>query len=390
MRPSGTVLVLGAALLLGGCASTDLAPHRGPLATLEDDERRLWARAREEQVRLDASDFHVRLPEVEAYLDQIVARLHPDPVPAGGAFRTRVLVDPSLNAFTMPDGAIYVHTGLMARAENEAQLATVLAHEIVHTLHRHSLKGNRQVRNQSAVLATLGAGTLGAGLAGSVVQLLGAVGTMAAVTGYSRDLEREADTEGFRMLTAAGYDPRESTKMFHAMIAEADRAKRKAPYFFATHPRLEERIASFEQLVAGLPAERLGGRTGRSELEAVLPPVLALNAEASLRLGDFEATQVLARRFLALKPGEPHLTYVLAEAHRKQGGAEPTATALRLLRELTSSHPDFPDGHRSLGLLLLRQGEKAEAARCFHRYLELSPNASDRGYVLEFIRQCES
>jgi predicted Zn-dependent protease len=390
MRPSASVALFGLSLLVAGCASTDIAPHRGSAATLDDDERRLWARAREEQVRLDASDFHVRLPEVEDYLDCIVARLHPDPVPGGGTFRTRVLVDPSLNAFTMPDGAIYVHTGLMAQAQNEAQLATVLAHEIVHTLHRHSLRGTRQMRNQTAVLATIGAGAIGAGLAGSVVQLLGTVGTMAAVTGYSRDLEREADTEGFRMLTAAGYDQREATRMFQAMIAEAERAKRKSPFFFSTHPRLEERIASFDQLVAALPAASRGGRLGREDLEAALPPALALNAEATLRLGDFDATQAQATRFLALKPGEPHLRYVLAEAHRKRGNAGDTATALGLLRELTESHPRYPEGHRSLGLLRLKQGEKADAARSFRRYLELAPDAPDLGYIQEFIRQCES
>ncbi|MBI5690947.1 MAG: M48 family metalloprotease [Verrucomicrobia bacterium] len=380
---------VGLFLLLAGCASTDVAPHRNPTAALEDDERRLWARAREEQARLDASDFHVRLPQVEDYLDGIVARLRPDPLPNGGAFRTRVLVDPTLNAFAMPDGAIYVHTGLLAQAENEAQLATVLAHEIVHALHRHSLKGTRQVRNQTAILATLGAGTLGAGLAGSVVQLLGAVGTMASVTGYSRELEREADAVGFRLLTAAGYDARESTRMFEAMLAEADRAKHKSPYFFSTHPRLQERIASFEQLLSSLPPAASGTRTGRVELEAVLPPALALNAEATLRLGDFDSTIAQAKRFLTLQPGHPHLAFVQAEAHRKRGQPDDAATALQLLQALEQSHSQFAPAQRSLGLLSLAQGRKPDAARHFKRYLELEPAAADRGYILDFLRQCE-
>src|SRR5687768_8329650 len=96
------VLALWAAVFLSGCETTIIAPHRGPAATLDVDESRLWMRGREEQSRLDASDFRVRLPEVEAYLDRIIARLHPEAVPGGGAFRVRVLVDPTLNAFAMP------------------------------------------------------------------------------------------------------------------------------------------------------------------------------------------------------------------------------------------------------------------------------------------------
>lgn len=390
MNRACAALLGGMVLLSAGCATTDIAPHSGPAATLDADERRIWARGREEQGRLDASQFHARMPEVEEYLERIVARLHPDPVPGGARFRVRVLADPTLNAFAMPDGAIYVHTGLMANVENEAQLATVLAHELVHTLHRHGLKGTRQMKNQTAVLATIGAGAAGAGLAGSVVQLLGTVGTLASITGYSRDLERDADTEGFRKLVAAGYDPRESPKVFRVLLLETARAKAKAPYFFSTHPRLQERIASYEQLIQALPPAQLTGRVGLEDYTAVALPVLAVNAESALRIGDFDAAREQAERFLQSRPADPQVAYVLAEAHRKRDAKDDAAKAVQLLRDLARAHPEFPDTYRSLGLALMRQNARLEAARNFHRYLELKPEAADRGYVLEFIRQCES
>jgi predicted Zn-dependent protease len=389
MRRRAT-LCLGLGLALTSCESTDLAPHQGAAASLDVDERRLWTRGREEQARLETSDFRVSLPELERYLDGVVARLHTETLPDGAKFRVRVLVDPQLNAFAMPDGAIYIHTGLLAKIENEAQLATVLAHELTHTTNRHAVKGARQLRNQTAVLATLGAGSIAAGLAGSVVQLLGAVGTMASVTGYSRDLEREADTGGFECLVAAGYDAEEGAKVFQIMLAESDRAKVKAPYFFSTHPRLQERIASYRVLLAALPAERRGHRIAADAYNAVLPPALALNAEAMLRVGDFDGAQADAERFLTLRPGEPHLRFVLADARRKRAGKEDAAAALRLLRDLIGSHPDFAPAHRSLGLLLLQQDERAAAATCFRRYLELKPDAEDRAYIADFIRQCET
>lgn len=388
IRRSATLLAF-AAFGLAGCETTNLAPHAGPAARLDDDERRLWARAREEQDRLDRSSLRTSEHDTEAYLERVVARLHPDPVPGGGAFRVRVLIDPTFNAFAMPDGAIYVHSGLLTQAENEAQIATVLSHELTHTLHRHSVRGARQMRNQTAALATLGAGGMAAGLAGSAVTLLGAVGTVASVTGYSRELERDADTAGFQRLVAAGYEPAEAPKVFRILLAEAEREKVNAPFFFSTHPRLQERVASYDQLVAALPADRAPGTVGPALFEAAIFPLLLPNAQAALASGRHAVVVDNARRLLAVRPGDPHMTFLLAESHRKRAAKGDEETALRLLQENAQKHPGFPATHRSLGLIQMRTAP-IEAAASFRRYLDALPDAPDRGYILDFIRQCET
>ena len=104
-------------------------------------ERALWAKAEREETAIVARSrlYHDRL--LDEYLSRLGARLVPPRVTAAGGpmFTFTVLSDPTLNVFAMPNGRVYVHTGLLSRLENEAQLATILAHEIAHVTYRHAL-----------------------------------------------------------------------------------------------------------------------------------------------------------------------------------------------------------------------------------------------------------
>ncbi|MBA3848747.1 MAG: hypothetical protein C0502_01970 [Opitutus sp.] len=252
-----------------------------------------------------------------------------------------------------------------------------------HATHRHGVKGFRSLKNKTAFLATFVIGTSGVG------SLIGVFGTLAAVSGYSQDLEREADQVGFRRFVELGYDPRESTKVFQILQAEAKRAKTKEPYFFGSHPRLQERIDNFTALVQALPAEKHQGRTDAAALAAAIQPVFSPNATAAFEAGDPGAARASAERHLARAPDTPAMLFLVAETHRKAGDASSSATALKLLNALAQSHPDYADTHRARGMLLLKGGSKTEAAAAFHRYLELKPNAADRAYVRNFLSQCE-
>lgn len=380
-----SALLLAACAFLTGCETTNVAPATHTGAQLEEDEARLWLRVTEEVDKIERSGFVANLPEAEAYLNGVLARLRPGPLPGGGTLRVRIIVDPTLNAFALPNGSIYIHTGMLSRLENEAQLATVVAHELTHATHRHGLKGYRNLKNETAFLATLTVGT-GGGVGG----LLGAVGVLASVSGYSRDLERDADTTGFKLLTGAGYDPREAPSVFRTLLADSKRAKNKEPYFFGSHPRLQERIDSFDQLVNALPPAARAGATDSAPYEAMLPPVLAANSEAALRAGDFDFARDCAERLLKLRPGDPLGRLHLAEFHRKRNADGDAPAALRLYRELAAEHPDLPGAQRGLGLGLMKTGDKPAAATAFRRYLALQPVANDRGYIEAFLQQCET
>ena len=126
-----------------------------------------------------------------------------------------VLNSPIVNAFALPGGYVYVSRGLIALADNEAQLASVLAHEIGHVTARHSAE--RYGSQQLAGLATVLSGALLGRPAGQATAALSQV----AIASYSREQELEADTLGIRYLTRAGYDPDASAAFLAKLQAES-------------------------------------------------------------------------------------------------------------------------------------------------------------------------
>jgi predicted Zn-dependent protease len=379
MKPSLCLLVC-ATVLVTGCESTNVMPAAAPGDTLAADETRLWTIAREEQAILDRSGFVLKDDTATSYLNGVVARLKAQPLGGGAQFTVRILIDPTLNAFAMPDGVIYVHTGLLAAAANEAQLASVLGHEITHATHRHQLKSQRDLKNKTAFAAGFSAGTLGVG------GILGALGAASSLSGYAQGLEREADEVGFTLLAGAGYDVKEAPQMFRALLDEARRAKIREPFFFGSHPRLTERIASYEQLVAKYPPSATPGRVARDEYENHLIGAFIANAEAAQRSGGTDQAIASATRASTLRPDDTRVLLLLADIRRKRD-ADPKA-ALELYQRALALQPDLAEAHLGSALIAFKRNELSTAATGFTRYLELKPSATDRAFVVNLLKQC--
>jgi predicted Zn-dependent protease len=197
-------------------------------------------------------------PEVAEYLSSLGARLTQQTPGARYDFEFLAMRDPAINAFALPGGFIGVHSGLLAAAETESELASVLAHEIAHVSQRHiaRLLGQQQ-QLQLPVMAALAAALL---LGRSRPDL--ATGAAAAAQasaaqaqlGYSRDFEREADRIGLQALAAAGFDVRAMSSFFEKM----QRSTRvsddgSVPGYLRTHPVTTERIADAQNKAAAMP-----------------------------------------------------------------------------------------------------------------------------------------
>ncbi len=174
-------------------------------------------------------------------------------------YRVRVLDDPrQVNAFALPGGFIYVYTGLMLLAENEAELAGVLAHELGHVVARHS--ANRLATQMGvSLLTSIALGEEPGQLAVLASQLIGA-STMAA---FSREDEREADLYGLRYAAAAGYDPR-GLETFFEKLYNLEGGARRGVFegMLASHPDTRERIELLQRRI-----EQGGYTAGRLEEE---------------------------------------------------------------------------------------------------------------------------
>ena len=146
MRRIAEVAIL-IALLTCGCASTRLAPIRNTAFAPDADERQMWTDAASIDAALEKGDVHYRDARLEAYLNGVARRLLPHLGAADVQVHIQVLKDPYLNAFALPNGSVYLHSGILARIDNEAQLAIILGHELTHFLERHALKQARTEAN---------------------------------------------------------------------------------------------------------------------------------------------------------------------------------------------------------------------------------------------------
>jgi len=169
-----------------------------------------------------------------------------------------VVDDPSPNAFALPGGFIYVTRGMMNLMTNEAQLASVLGHEIGHVTARHSVS---QISKQQ--LAQIGLG-LGSVLSPAVGQLQPLIGTGLGLLflKYGRDDEREADTLGFKYIQSGGYDAAQFDDVFLALERTAVEGASAVPAWLQTHPRPAERASVAEKRAAALPPQE-DARVGR-------------------------------------------------------------------------------------------------------------------------------
>jgi predicted Zn-dependent protease len=170
--------------------------------------------------------------------------------------------DPTINAFALPGGYVGINSGLIVTADNESQLASVVAHEIAHVYQRHVARGMTQsTKSRDIALASI-AGALLAALAGSGDLAMGvaAFGQAAAVDqqlGFSRQAEQEADRAGFEMLSKAGFDPVGMVQMF-SRLENASRLNRGAGgrAYASTHPLSIQRMSDIENRARGMSGGR--------------------------------------------------------------------------------------------------------------------------------------
>lgn len=417
-RPLAAALV---ACLLGACATTDLPPISAGGADFAplDDEVALWQESRaEEDVLLGAVDLYDD-PLLDDYLAGVAARLEPPGMAANPALdvRVQVIADTDLNAFAYPHGAIYVHSGLLARLDNEDQLATVLGHEMSHVEYRHMLRHRRAAHNRAVALsvAAVAAAVVIAGEEADAwhdgdwgkAAAIDAVGELfvglglqlaflAAVNGYGRDLEIEADRGGFAKLEAAGYRAEEAPKMYGSLLAAAGPENGKAAtFFFGSHPRLSERIESARTWADGRSAA--SGATSAEappaddEFRRRVGPLVRDNGVLHLEAGRLAEAERDLLRAAEWRPDDPASHTEIGRLRLAQADAADNGDGRRALRDQAAQafreairlDADHAPAHRHLGLLLHLEGDLAAACRSLSHYLELAPDADDAPEVDE-------
>jgi hypothetical protein len=221
----------------------------------------------------------VRNEDVTSFIQRIGKRLSSNPQAGGYPYTFGVIADKSINAFALPGGPTYVHTGLIAAAENEAQLAGVIAHEIAHVALRH---GTNQASKANLIQlpAMLAGAVIGQGgsMLGQLAQLGIGLGANSVLLKFSRSAERDADLLGARLMSAAGYNPIEMARFFEKLEAQGGS---QGPEFLSDHPNPGNRVKAVQEEIRYLPQRSYNADAG--DLSRIQNLVGGINVPAQQR-----------------------------------------------------------------------------------------------------------
>jgi beta-barrel assembly-enhancing protease len=162
-------------------------------------------------------------------------------------FTIKVVDDNSINAFALPGGFFYVNSGLILAADEEAELAGVMAHEIAHVCARHATR--QMTRGQFANLATIPLIFMGGGI-GYAVRSAAGIALPATFMKFSRGFEAEADYLGLEYMYKTGYDPQAFISFFEKVEAQEKKKPGTLAKAFASHPQTPDRIESSQKEIA--------------------------------------------------------------------------------------------------------------------------------------------
>lgn len=234
------------------------------LSNLSDDEEENFGTQIHNELVNSGQIRLYRNKRVKNYVTQIGDRLAAQSSRPDLDWVFSVVDDDSINAFATMGGRVYINTGLMTTAENEAELASVIGHEIAHITEKHAIEQMKtQARNQGILTA--------AGLEQSQIVQLGVA--IALDFPNSREDELEADDKGFEMLTEAGYPP-EAMASFMTKLMEASGGS--PPTFLSTHPATRDRVDRLQAKADGYDPSLTGqyyqsGRDGTQYRNQIAP-----------------------------------------------------------------------------------------------------------------------
>jgi predicted Zn-dependent protease len=396
--------LITAALMLALVPALARAQARpaGQKPPLNSVEASIWDLSNKAELDAKRAGQLIQDPALNAYVNAIRCKVAPEYC---GDMRLYLMTRPAFNASMAPNGYMEVWSGLLLRADNEAQVAFVIAHEAGHFQENHSIEAWRNIRSRSnwAMGLSIVAGAAGAP---SYVGDLIYIGAIASVFGFSRESEMEADSIGFKRAVDAGYDPAQGGELWRLLMAETAasefsvvRRRDARSGVFNTHPVSVERAASLDNLarianqtVAATAGASAPWTVGREAHRDAIRPFLGAWLRDELRRRDYGQTEELIKRLKTNGTDMGMLNFYQGELlrlRRKPGDLDMALAAY----QTATTFPDAPaDTWRELADAQVRAGKIADAVTALQTYITKAPDASDRALVsarLERLRTQE-
>ena len=370
----------------------DMVPLVGPgYKPTEKDEQGIWQLMDRAEEEIAGSNLLVKDPQLTGYLQDLIGKVGG---PAAKDFRIYLAHIPEFNAMMFPTGFGVIFTGLLLRMRNEAQLASVIAHESGHFLRRHMIRSWRDQRRKSDIfaIASMAAGVGGAAggvYLGDYVQLA-QLGTLLSLFSYSRAMEAEADAMGLKLIADAGYPPIEMATVWEQLIGEDTasaryrRKRRRRGSLFDTHPSPDSRLADLRISAGEVTVPGKIYDNGRNRYLGKIAPIRAMMLDDQVKLNDPGASQYLIET-LARDGWNGLLRHYEGEVWRLRNRRGDDARAA-LSYAAAVAYPDAPaEAWRWHGISLMKAGRHGEAKSAFARYLTMKPDAADAAWVRQTI-----
>lgn len=352
----------------------------------------------------------VQDPFLTSYINRLGQKLVVQLGPQPFKYRFFIIDDPSMNAFAVPGGYVFVTTGLIRQTEREGELAGVMAHEISHVYARHMAKTmeKAKITNIAALIGAMAGiflgGVGGAALSQSVMMGSAAAGASAMLK-YSRDFEREADSLGFKWMLQAGYNPRDMISIFRKLGKQRWFEGGEIPVYLSTHPDVDARIVElghqlslhqdhlpqspnnpdYQYFSIGVEAScgnpiqlyrRMSQESARDPQNPVYPYGQAL---ALVRLERYEEAVGEFQQALKLAPDNYLIKRELAIQYFSRNRYP---EAQRLLEELSRRNPQDDVVLYYLGRICQERRQIDQALPLFEKVFNLNPTFSEIYYNL--------
>jgi beta-barrel assembly-enhancing protease len=390
----------------------------GPVQLKEKEYKELIDTSRELHGSFEQRSLLYADPAVVELVASVGRGLAPATTDDYQQYRFFVLRDPSPNAFALPNGDVYVHTGMLARLSDTAQLAAVLGHELNHVAGHHGVVNLRATNKKLVAAAVLGVfGGLGA-----AVQ----IGLAASIYGFSRELEQEADDRAVAILEASPYDAHAIPEIYDVLAKDYEGERPRIATVWSTHPQLAARAERTRGQVANAPV----GRRDEEVFADAVRPLRAMTIKDYIQ-DDYPRTAIALAQELAQRyPTDPEFLALEGDAWAEMGPrqefdesdltngekrrnanqrvfktrqereralletpegktalAEHLAKAQDAYTRTLALAPSYAPAYRGLGGVAERLGQPRAAAQAYVDYLQRAPDAADRPVIVQRLRK---
>lgn len=285
-RLTATILMLA---LLAGCGAKQQGPLQpGMGAYPEASGYNQFSIEQEVQIgQQTAAEADAQLPMLPAndpvsrYVDQLGKRLAARIPAPNYPYSFKVINQKEINAFALPGGPVRINVGTIVAADNESELAGVMAHEIAHVYMRHATRNASKASLAQIPAAILG-GILGGGAGGQLARLGLGFGLQSVFLKYSRDAENEADRVGAKIMYESGFDPKGMVSFFRKLEEEGGGSG--GPQFLASHPNPGNRAQAVTVATSELPDKNYAQSSASfRQIKALVAKMKPLSAEEVAR-----------------------------------------------------------------------------------------------------------